>query len=80
MNPFFLERKFDDKYKRQCVKILWTSLVPSEFNIFICKHDSFNVLNKLSLKYQNVFEIVNDFIVENNDYFPKLKENFKRNA
>ena len=54
MNPFFLERKFDDEYNRECVKILWTNLVPREFKIFICKHDSFNLLNKLSLKYQNV--------------------------
>ena len=60
--------------------MLWTYLVPSEFCIFICKHDNFNVLNKLPQKYQNTSEIVNDFIVENNQHFPKLKEYFKRNA
>ena len=60
--------------------MLWTYLVPNEFYIFICKHNNFNALNKLSLKYQNAFEIVNDFIVENNEHFPRLKEYFKRNA
>ena len=60
--------------------MLWTYLVPSEFCIFICKHDNFNVLNKLPQKYQNTSEIVNDFIVENNQHFLKLKEYFKRNA
>ena len=60
--------------------MLWTYLVPNEFYSFIGKHDSFNVLNKLSLKYQNASEIVNDFIVENNEHFSRLKEYFKRNA
>ena len=60
--------------------MLWTYLIPSEFYIFICKHDNFNLLNKLSLKYQNASEIVHDFIVENNEHFLKLKEYFKRNA
>ena len=66
LNVFFLERKFDNEYNRDCVRMLWTYLVPNEFYIFICKHDSFNVLNKLSLKYQNASEIINDFIVEHN--------------
>ena len=80
LNPFFLEQKFDNEYNRECVRMLWTYLVPNEFYIFICKHNNFNVLNKLSLKYQNASEIVNDFIVENNKHFPRLKEYFKRNA
>ena len=60
--------------------MLWTYLVPNEFYIFICKNDNFIVLNKLSLKYQNASEIANDFIVENNEDFLKLKEYFKRNV
>ena len=34
--------------------------------MFICKHDNFNVLNKLSLKHENASasEIVNDFMFE----------------
>ena len=77
---FFLEQTFDNEYDRECVRMLWTYLVPKEFCIFICKNDSFIVLNKLSLKYQNGSEIVNDFIVENNKHFLRLKEYFKRNA
>ena len=60
--------------------MLWTYLVRNEFYIVICKNDNFIVLNKLSLKYQNPSEVVNDFIVENNKHFLKLKEYFKRNA
>ena len=51
--------------------MLWTYLVPNDFYIFIYKHDNFNALNKLSLKYQNASEIVNDFIVENSEHFPR---------
>ena len=60
--------------------MLWTYLIPNEFYIFIRKNDNFIVLKKLSLKYQNASEIVNDFIVEDNEHFPKLKEHFKRNS
>ena len=60
--------------------MLWTYLVPNEFYVFIWKHDNFNVLNKLSLKYENASEIVNDFINEHNEHFLRLKEYFKRNA
>ena len=62
LNQFFLERKFDNVYDRECVRMLWTYLVPNESYIFICKRDNFNVLNKLSLKYQNAYEFVNYFI------------------
>lgn len=60
--------------------MLWIYLVPNEFYFFICKHRSFNVLNKLLVKYQNASKIVNYFVVENNEHFLRLREYFKRNA
>ena len=62
--------------------MLLTYLLPNEFYMFICKHDNFNVLNKLSLKHENASasEIVNDFIIENNEYFLWLKKYLKRNT
>ena len=80
LNRFFLQQKFDDEYDREYVRMLLIYLFPKEFYIFICKNDNFIVLNKLSLKYQNASEIANDFIVENNEDFLKLKEYFKRNV
>ena len=71
LNPFFLERKFNNEYNGECARMLWTYLVPNEFYIFICKHDIF--------KYQNVYEIINDFIAENKEHFSKLKEDFGKN-
>ena len=79
LNPFFLVPKFGKEHDRECVRThLWTYLVPNEFYIFIYKHDSFNVLNKLSLKYKNSSEIANDSIVKNNGHFLRLKEYLKK--
>ena len=49
--------------------------------MFICKHDNFNVLNKLSLKHEkaSASEIGNDFIIGNNEYFLRLKKYLKGN-
>ena len=38
------------------------------------------MLNKLSLKYQNAFDIVNNFILEENNNFMLLKDFSKKNA
>ena len=80
LNPFFLEQKFDDKSHREYVKMLWNYLAPNEFYIYICRNDNFIVLNKPSLKYQNAFDIVNYFSLEENNNFVLLKDFFKKNA
>ena len=80
LNPFFLEQKFDDKSDTEYVKMFWNYLAPNEFYIYICRNDNFIVLNKPSLKYQNAFDIVNYFILEENNNFVLLKDFFKKNA
>ena len=37
-----------------------------------------NNVNKLTLKYQNAYEILNNFITEYNQNFLRLKEYFKK--
>ena len=37
-----------------------------------------NNVNKLTLKYQNAYEILNNFITEYNKNFLRLKEYFKK--
>ena len=78
--PIFLELKFDNKSDRGYVETLWNYLVPNKFYIYICKNDNFIALNKLLLKYQNAFDILNNFIMEDNNNFVLLKEYFKKNA
>ena len=59
---------------------MWNYLIPNKFYIYICRSDNFIALNKLSLKYQNAFDILNNFILEHNNNFLLLKECFKKNA
>ena len=69
LNPFFLERKFDEKTDREYVPTLWNYLIPNEFYVYICKNDNFLTLNKLTLEFQNTNEIVNSFILEDANNF-----------
>ena len=73
LNLFFLEQKFDDKNDRDFVETLWNYLVPNELYIYICRNDNFIKLNKLTLKYQNVYEILNNLITEDNSNFLRLR-------
>ena len=38
------------------------------------------VLNKLTLKYQETYDIVNNFVAADNKHFPFLREYLKKNA
>ena len=60
---------------REYVKMMWNYLVPNEFYIYICRNDLI-VLNKLSLKYQNAFDIVNNVILEKSNNFVLPKDFF----
>ena len=80
LNPFFLEQKFDDESDREYVETLSNYLVLNEFYIYICRNDNFLTLNKQLLKYQNAFDILNNFILEDNNSFLLLKECLRKNA
>ena len=80
LNPFFLERKFDNKRDREYVESLWNYLIPNNFYIYIYRNDNFIALNKPSLKYRNAFDILNNLILKDNNNFWMLKEYFKKNA
>ena len=80
LNPFILEQKIDDKNDRDFVETLWNQLVPNELYIYICRNDNFIELNKLTLKYQNLYKILNNFITEDNNNFLRLKECSKKNV
>ena len=41
LNPFYLERKFEDVDNRQKVEALWNYFMPTDFYIFICKSEDF---------------------------------------
>ena len=75
LNLYFLEPKFDYESEREYVKMMWNYLVPNEFCIYIWRNDLI-ALNKLSLKYQNAFDIVNNVILEKGNNFVLPKDFF----
>ena len=79
LNLFFLERKFDNKSDREYIETLYNYLNPNKFYIYICRNDNFLTLNKLSLKYQNAYDIVNKLILKDNNFL-WLQEYFRKNA
>ena len=80
LNPFFLEQKFDNKSNREYIETLRNYLISNKFYFYICRNDNFIGLNKLSLKYQNAFDILNNFVLEDSKNFLLLKEYFKMNT
>ena len=51
---------------------------PKQILLFIYQNDNFMALNKLTLKYQEAYNIVNNFITADNKHFPLLLEHFKK--
>ena len=69
LNPFFLEQKFHEDIDREYIQILWNCLIPNGFYVYICRNNNFLTLNKLTLKFQNGNEIVNNLILEDANNF-----------
>ena len=62
LNPFYLERKFDDVTDRDKVETLWTCFIPNEFYFYICQGENYQLLNKITLKYNTANKIVCDYV------------------
>ena len=73
-----MEGKFKDVVDREKVEALWSCFLPSNFYLFIFTSENFPVLNKISLKYQTVAEIVSKFANEGG--LLQLKQFLKQNA
>ena len=79
LNPFYLERKFENILDREFVNVIWCLLMPNHFYNFISQSENFETLNKLKLKYQDANEIVKSF-TDNEIQFQMLKDFFIRNS
>ena len=53
LNPFYLEKKFENILDREFVNVVWYLLIPNDFYNFISQPENFETLNKLKLKYQD---------------------------
>ena len=79
LNPFYLERKFENTLDREFVNVIWCLLMPNDFYNFILQPKNFETLNKLKLKYQDANEIVKSF-TDNETQFQMLKDFLIRNS
>ena len=62
LNPFYLEQKFGDATNRDKVEILWSCFIPNEFYFYICQGENYQLLNKITLKYNTANKIVCDYV------------------
>ena len=62
LNPFYLERKFENEIERDYINVLWSYLMPGTLYNFICREDNFKILNKVKLKFNQVNEIIKLFL------------------
>ena len=79
LNPFYLERKFQNILDREFVNVIWCLLMPNDFCNFISQSENFETLNKLKLKYQDANEIVKSF-TDSETQFQMLKDVLMRNS
>ena len=79
LNPFYLERKFENILDREFFNVIWCLLMPNDFYNFISQPENFKTLNKLKLKYQEANEIVKSF-TDDKTQFEMLKDFLIRNS
>ena len=79
LNPFYLERKFENILDREFVNAIWCLLMPNDFYNFISQPENFKTLHKLKLKYQEANEIVKSF-TDDETQFQTLKDFLFKNS
>ena len=62
LNLFYQERKFDDATDRDKIETLWTCFIPNKFYFYICERENYQLLNKITLKYNTANKIVCDYV------------------
>ena len=78
LNPFYLERKFEDAADRDKVETLWTCFIPNEFYFYIYQGGNYQLLNKITLKYNTANKIVCNYVSQYE--MNSLTTFFKQNA
>ena len=62
LNPFYLDRKFENSVEKDYVEALWQLQIPNDFYAFICRPENYKILNKLELKFQETSEILKTYV------------------
>ena len=83
LNPFYLERKFENSIDRDYVNIMWNLMMPAALYNFIYQEENFKTLNKLKLKFQDTNEIIKTWLHDNSqleilkDYVIKYAKSYQ---
>ena len=93
LNPFDLERKFENTLDREFVNVIWCLLMPNDFYNFISQSENFEALNRLKLKNQDAngtvksftdnetqFQMLKDFLIRNSTHYQFVLEIYFRNV
>ena len=83
LNPFYLERKFENSIDRDYVNAMWNLMMPPALYNFVYQEENFKTLNKLKLKFQDTNEIIKTFLDDNlqleilKDYLIKYAKSYQ---
>ena len=83
LNPFYLERKFENSVDRDYVNAMWNLMMPAALYNCIYQEENFKTLNKLKLKFQYTSEIIKTFLDDNSqleilkDYLMKYAKSYQ---
>ena len=84
LNPFYLERKFENSIDRDyVVNAMWNLVMPPALYNFLYQEENFKTLNKLKLKFQDTNEIIKTFLDDNlqleilKDYLIKYAKSYQ---
>ena len=83
LNPFYLERKFENNIDRDYVNTIWNLMILTTLYSFIYQEENFKTLNKLKLKFQDTNEIIKTFLDDNSqlqilkDYLIKYAKSYQ---
>ena len=83
LNPFYLERKFENSIDKDYVNAMWNLMMPPALYNLIYQEENFKTLNKLKLKFQDTNKIIKTFLNDNSqleilkDYLIKYAKSYQ---
>ena len=79
LNQFSLDKKLADKTKHKMIYMLWKECMQQKFYKHICKEKNFLYLNGKNVLQPKVFEIITDFLNEDENNYRELRNDLSSN-
>ena len=75
LNPFSLDRKLSNQNKHEMIYMAWKECMPGEFYKYICLKENFLYLNRKSVLYPKVSDIIQKLIELDEKNYVLLRSN-----